>query len=86
MKFLIKNYIDRLDIEDVNNFLIKNNIYLDENELTFSYKFIKENWDQIISSPNMINLDSYKNYFKEENYIKINNLYKEYYVKYHKYL
>jgi len=73
-------------MEDVNNFLIKNNIYLDENELSFSYNYIKENWDQIISSPNMINLDSYKSHFKEENFVKISNLYNEYYAKYHKYL
>lgn len=86
MKFLIKSYVDRLSMEDINNFLLKNNIYLNENELSFSFKFIKENWDKIISSPNMINLESYKNNFCEENYIKINNLYKDYYAKYHKYL
>lgn len=86
MKYLIKGYVDKLSINDINTFLINNNIYLDENELSFSYKFIKENWDKIISSPNMINLDSYKINFKNENFVKLNNLYKEYYTKYHKYL
>ena len=86
MKFLIKNYVDKLSKNDINTFLINNDIYLDENELSFSYNFIKENWDKIVSSPNMVNLDSYKTHFKEENYLKICDLYKTYYTKYHRYL
>lgn len=68
--------------ENVNNFAIKKNIILSESELDFTYDFIKKNWDQILSNPSMLNLERYKNIYSEENYQKINSLFKEYYSKY----
>lgn len=84
MYSLIERYINRMTKEDMNNFLVKKNIYLNDNELNYSYLFIKKNWNQILSSSNMIDLKRYKNNFSVENYSKIVNLYKEYFTKYHR--
>lgn len=83
---IIERYIDKLSIEDVNNFAIKNNIYLSPEELNFTYAFIKKNWQPILSNPNMLNLDRYKDKFSEENLLKIKKLFKEYSIKYKNYL
>jgi len=79
---LIKRYMNNITKENVNNFAIKKNIILSESELDFTYDFIKKNWDQILSNPSMLNLERYKNIYSEENYQKINSLFKEYYSKY----
>lgn len=73
-------------MEDINNFALKKNIYLSENELTFTFEFVKKNWNQILSNPNMLNIDRYKNIYSEENFNKIKILFNEYYSKYHKFL
>ncbi len=67
---------------DINNFAIKNNIYLNNNELNYIYSFIKNNYQELIDNPNNFNIDNYKDNFTNENYLKINNLIKEYKEKY----
>ena len=83
---LISRYMDKLTKDDVNNFATKKNINLNEEELDFSYNFVKKNWDKILSNPNLLHLERYKDKFSEENYKKINELFKEYYLKYHTFL
>ena len=83
---IIERYMTKLSIEDVNNFAIKNDIHLSNEELDFTYAFIKKNWQPILSNPNMLNLDRYKDKFSEENLIKIKKLFKEYSIKYKNYL
>ncbi len=82
MYSLIERYMNRITKEDVNSFALKKNISLSEDELTFTYDFIKKNWDKILSNPNILNLNRYKDKYSEENFIKINELFKEYYSKY----
>lgn len=83
---LISRYMNKITKEDINNFALNKNIYLSDDELLFTYEFIKKNWNQILSNPNMLNLDRYKNKYSEENFRKIKILFNEYYSKYHKYL
>ena len=83
---LISRYMNKITKEDINNFALNKNIYLNDEELLFTYEFIKKNWNQILSNPNMLNLDRYKNKYSEENFNKIKILFNEYYSKYHKYL
>ena len=83
---IIENYINKLSLYDVNNFAIKNNIYLDKDELEFVYSYIKNNYKTIIDNKGYINLEQYKTKFSEENFVKINNLFNEYYKKYKNYL
>lgn len=86
MYSLIERYMNKITKEDVNSFALKKNIFLNEDELTFTYDFIKKNWDKILSNPNMLNLNRYKDKYSEENFVKINDLFKEYYSKYRRFI
>ena len=83
---IIERYIESMSKEDINNFAIKKNIKLNENELDFTYKFIKKNWDKILSNPNLLNLERYKSNYSLENYKRIKELFNEYYSKYRRFL
>lgn len=83
---IIDRYMSRLEKEDVQNFAIKNNVSLNEEELNFTYNFVKKNWRIILSNPNAFQLEKYRNQFTEENYVKINSLIKEYIKKYQAFL
>ena len=76
----------RITKEEINNFALSKNINLNEDELDFTYSFIKKNWDKILSNPNLLNLERYKSIYSNENFKKINELVKEYYSKYHRFL
>ena len=83
---LIARYMERLKKEDVLNFADKNNVSLSEEELDFTYLFVKKNWDKILRNPNLLNFDRFKDRYSEENFIKIQKLYQMYYQKYGHYL
>ena len=83
---IIERYINNMSKEDINNFAIKKNINLNEHELDFTYKFIKKNWDKILSNPNLLNLERYKSNYSLENYKRIKELFNEYYSKYRRFL
>jgi hypothetical protein len=86
MFFIIKRYIDNMSIHDLNNLAISKNIGLTQEELKFSYDFIKKNWMNILSNKGLFDIDRYKDRFSEENFIKIKSLYKEMLLKYSNYL
>lgn len=48
MKSLIKNYMDLLTIEKLNEFAIKNDIHLNSTELEFIFNMVKQNWQDIL--------------------------------------
>jgi len=83
---IISRYMSNLSKEEVNNFAIKKNINLNEEELDFIYIFIKKNWEQIIKNPKLLNLERYKDRFTPENFIKIKKLFNEYSSKYQAFL
>ena len=74
--------MDNLTIDQVRDFAIKNNVELSEEELTFTYDFVKKNWELIFRNPNLLNLERYKDSFSEANYQKIQKLIQYYYQKY----
>ncbi len=82
IKNLIINYLNNLSISDINSLAIKHDIYLNDQELSFIYNFIKDNYYDLVNNPNNYNLSDYKNSFTNENYIKLNNLIKNYKEKY----
>lgn len=86
MFHIIDRYMSLLKKEDVQNFAIKNNVSLSEEELNFTYEFVKKNWRIILSNPNAFHLEKYKDRFTEENYHKIDLLIKEYLKKYQSFL
>ena len=83
---IIEKYMSKLKKEDVNNFATSKNIYLSNEELDFTYDFIKKNWSDIIKNPNMLDIDRYKNKFSPENFVKVKKLIKESIIKYRSYL
>lgn len=85
MYTLIERYINILDKNTLNNFALKNNITLSEEELNFTYNFIKKNWEIIYNNKATFDITKYKSKYTEENFIKITNLIKEYKIKYSKY-
>lgn len=57
---LIKRYMDNLTKEQVNNFALKNQVYLSDEELSFTYTFVKKNWEMVFRNPNLLQLERYK--------------------------
>ena len=83
---LIKAYIGKMTIQDVNNFAVSKNIFLSPEELQFVYDFIRKNWEQVIRNPKLLNLDRYKDKFSQDNFVKIKKLFMEYSSRYSSFL
>lgn len=78
--------MNKLKLEDISNFATNKGINLSENELVFTYEFIKKNWESILGNPKLFNIDRYKSNYTQDNFIKIKKIYKEYLQKYSNYL
>ena len=83
---IIERYIKMMSKEDVNKFALKKNINLNEQELDFTYNFIKKNYKDYFNNPKVFDLERYRNIYTEENFSKITKVYKEYTQKYNNYL
>ncbi len=83
---IIVRYILKMTKEDINNFAISKNINLSEEELNFTYNFIKKNYEQILNNPKLFKIERYKEHYSETNYQKISKVYQEYLQKYANYL
>ena len=83
---LIKAYMGKMTIQDVNNFAVSKNIFLSPEELQFVYDFIRKNWEQVIRNPKLLNLDRYKDRFSPDNFMKIKKLFMEYSSRYSSFL
>lgn len=86
MYFLIERYINNMDINDLNNFAISKGIGLSEDELNFTFKFVKQNWQTILANHGIFDIDKYQSFYTSENFTKIKQLVKEYTIKYSNYL
>lgn len=78
--------MNNLSKETVNNFALKNNIELSNEELDFTYDFVKKNWKTVLSNHGIFDLEKYKEKFSSENFPKVQKLLKESLFKYHDYL
>lgn len=72
--------------DDVNNFALKKNINLNEDELNFTFNFIKKNYQAILANPKLLDINRYQNFYTNENFVKIKSVYQEFYQKYINYL
>lgn len=85
-EFLLKSFISKITISDIEKFSLKNNIKLKNNELIMIEKQIKKNWRTIIyGNPRPI-LDEIKKEIDLKEYEKIEKLYIEFKNKYNNYL
>lgn len=74
---LIIGYIDRLRIEDVDNFSRKMGVILEEEELELIYNYIKYEYQRFFNDSNSVLLEI-RGKVREEVYLVINNLYNKY--------
>ena len=85
MKGLIKNYIDKLTIDKLNEFALKNNINLSYSELEYLLNLTKNNFEDIL-----VNEDKYlklvENNINNDAFVKIKELYLYYKNRYKGYL
>jgi len=85
MKSLIKNYIDKLSVNNLKDFALNNNINLTDNELNYILNLVKDNYEDILKD-DTIYLENIKNNINPLEYEKIKNLYLYYKNKYKNYL
>ena len=86
MHSIIERFISRMTKEDINNFAISKDINLSENELDFTYNFVKKNYKEMLDNPQLFDINRYQNNYTKENFNKIVKVYNEYYNKYSYYL
>ncbi len=86
MKNIILSYINKISIDNVNDFAYKNGITLSTYELNILYGILKNNYEDILSGKD----ENIRKYLKENissnNYDKIINMYNIYKRKYKNYL
>ncbi len=75
MYMLLEKYMNSLDIEKLNNLAKQNDLELTDEELKFTYNFVKKNWNTILGNPSIFKIDKYKIMYSTENFIKIKKLY-----------
>lgn len=83
---IIERYMSNLKKEDVAKFALSKNANLSNDELDFTYTFIKKNWKEILKNPSLFNIDRYENKYSKENFIKVKQVFNEYYQKFSSFL
>ena len=77
MNRLIENYINNLTPDKLNELAKSNNIILSNDELDFTYHYIKDNYNDVLSN-RKLDISTYEKKFSHENFIKISNLIMKY--------
>ena len=85
MKSLIKNYVDKLTIDNLREFALKNDISLNDNELNYLLNLVKNNFEDML-----VNEDKYlkliENNINPKAFIKVKELFLYYKNRYKGYL
>ena len=69
--YLIREYVNRLRKEDVNNYALKQNIVLDNSEIDFIYSYIKNNYRKILNRDISLSLEEVKPKLRDSTYNKL---------------
>ena len=77
-KDLIRNYINKLTIEDIINYLKKEAIPASKEEIEILYKTIKTKYNEILDSDFINYIKDYQTKFNKKLYNKIIEKYNEY--------
>ncbi len=86
MNSLIKQYIDKLTINNINDFARKNNIDLSKSELNVLYDLAKNHYEDLLAGNDAPVKAKLKETLSPENYDKVMALYDEYRKRYQGYL
>lgn len=78
MKFLIKNYVENLTEEDIENFAIKEGITLLEKEKRILYIYIKNYWETLLEKDSTFIFEELKEKLQPKTYEKVIELYNKY--------
>ena len=76
MMMFAEMYINNMTMDQLNEMALGNGIKLSNNELEFSFKFIKKNWKEVLANHEDFDLSQYKDNFSNDNYKKIVELIK----------
>ena len=74
MMMFAEMYINNMTMEQLNEMALSNGIKLSNDELEFSFNFIKNNWKEVLANHEDFDLSKYKDKFSDENYKKIEEL------------
>ena len=74
---LLKDYINRMTLDSLREVFIKNGIYFSDEELLYTYKFLKTYYEGLYANP-FIDLSRFKSHYSEENFKKILELREKY--------
>ena len=83
---MIDKYMQNITKDDVDKFAKSKNVFLDDDELNFTYDFVKKNYKEMLKNPSLFKIDRYKNKYKGNNFEKIKKVYIEYFSKYQRFL
>ncbi len=75
---IIGAYINKLTKDDVNKFAISKGANLSNEELEFTYSFIRKNWKDILKNPSIFDIERYSKYYSKDNFIKVKQVFNEY--------
>ena len=75
---IIGAYINKLTKDDINKFATSKGATLSNEELEFTYSFIKKNWKDILKNPSIFDIERYSKYYSKDNFIKIKQVFNEY--------
>lgn len=82
---IIKKYISMLTTKDIDDFGIKNNIHLNDKELSIIYEVIKKDYENLLYNDERV-FKYLENKIEQEKLNKIKVLFHEYKKKYQNYL
>lgn len=86
MNSLIGGYVNKLTIDNINDFALKNNINLNQEELNILLEVVKNHYRKLLDGNDEEIKDYLKKHLTNENYEKVTKLYDEYKEKYQGYL
>jgi len=86
MNTLIGQYVNKLTIDNINDFAVKNNIKLNEKELNTLLDVVKNHYRELLDGNDEKVKEYLKNNLTNENFEKVTNLYNKYKEKYQGYL
>ena len=81
-ELIIKEYINKLNINNIKKYAYNNNISLNDNETNYLYNFIKNNWRELYRKKDITILYELKNNINIDAYNHIITLFNKYKNKY----